>query len=1160
MRTNKRMIGLVSALMLIGAGVVQATVMPFTGWAGINYNIEDYYDAVGENYGSRISSSPVAYHEDTWGSNISAVFTKGNGWTSHIELTWAPGVNSDYDTYTSWNGRGDVAQTDGSSATNPLDIVFTPDAGYGVLINSFALDEWVGSATEMNWFIFDDTGTLASGHWSGFGGAGGRSTINTGLTTVDIPPGKAVTLRFEQTSGNTTYTAVDNIDFDEILAEALIDVAPTSLNVSEEGPTSDSYQIVLAYEPNADGPGAGGADTVLILCEPNGAGSGKDTDINIGNGPGGKIILTFTSDSWDTPQTITVTAVNDSDIEGDRAVEIRHRVLSAADPNYAGAYVPKVTVNITDNDIPEITLIETRDYTYVSESGATDSYTLSLNIQPTAELTIEILQDSNELRLNGAGAGASVTLTFTTTNWDTAQTVTVAAAQDDIYEGDHTALITHTVGGTSQYATWPDAGGVTIADVYVYIGDDDPETLTDGLVAYYPLDGNPNDYSGNGHHGTLVAAHPDWVTGVLGGALDMDAQEYISIGVADIVPPWTASMWVKRQDNPNPGAILMRSSAFALKLEQWYNTKNVGFTRFGVADYNFGYSAPLESWVHLVFVGTKSGTTLWVDGEARGYVGASISCPMNTISAASESLYAVLDEVAIWERALSGTEIRKLHDGTETDPDPILHLRLDNDLVDSSGRSNHGIMASVDADDPNWVAGKMLGALQFYGDDYVTMDGVARDITDNDTTWNLWVNITQSKTWHTLLAVNTAGGGNVVMLELANGEPDIYEADGEQAYTGVNIIDGQWHMLTYVRSGAIGTIYIDGAPKATHSAVSYNFSANDRWSLAQEWDGGPTPSDFAIGTIDDVLVWDRALSLSEVQELYNDGAGMDYPNPAGLQIVQTDGATEVNEEGATSDTYTVALNNQPGGTVVVTVDSADPNITVLGAPVSLTFTSANWDTPQTITVRAVDDLIFFELDHAAVITHTAAGDPNYDGFVDTLTVIVIDNDVPAVTVVPTTLSIFEGESATYTVALSDEPVKETGDVLVTVDPNDGGYGLELDLGAGAGEPITLTFTKTSWDTAQTVTVMVLENTVLTSDRSATITHMVSSDGAYDGIAVDSVSVSIKEDECGYWGYSPMDFNQDCRVDLLDLHEFLSEWLICTDPVGSGCIKGVQESG
>ena len=108
-----------------------------------------------------------------------------------------------------------------------------------------------------------------------------------------------------------------------------------------------------------------------------------------------------------------------------------------------------------------ITLTQTGGTTNVTEGGATDSYTLVLNSQPTADVAISL------------NAGTQVTtstnsLTFTPANWNVAQTVTVTAVDDAVVEGSHNGAITHSVTSTdAQY------NNITIAQIAVGITDND---------------------------------------------------------------------------------------------------------------------------------------------------------------------------------------------------------------------------------------------------------------------------------------------------------------------------------------------------------------------------------------------------------------------------------------------------------------------------------------------------------------------------------------------------------------------------------------------------------------------------------------------------------------------------------------------------------------
>lgn len=185
----------------------------------------------------------------------------------------------------------------------------------------------------------------------------------------------------------------------------------------------------------------------------------------------------------------------------------------------------------------------------------------------------------------------------------------------------------------------------------------DSASGVEGLAAYWPFDGDTLDYSGNGVDGTAVGS-PVYETGQIGDAIYINGPvgESVTIGAADIAPPWSVSLWAKKKANRVSQAML-NSAVYSLRLEQYNNTYKVGFTHYGIADYPFNYTANIEEWVYLVFVGTSSDVSLWGNGSFIGSIGASINCPMDTISRDLDALNAVLDDVAVLNRELSESEI-----------------------------------------------------------------------------------------------------------------------------------------------------------------------------------------------------------------------------------------------------------------------------------------------------------------------------------------------------------------------------------------------------------------------------------------------------------------------------------------------------------------------
>jgi hypothetical protein len=214
------------------------------------------------------------------------------------------------------------------------------------------------------------------------------------------------------------------------------------------------------------------------------------------------------------------------------------------------------------------------------------------------------------------------------------------------------------------------------------------------------------DSSGNNRDGTIHNAAR--VAGLEGGAIEFTGSgQYIDISSSDISVPWTVSLWVKRQSSPNSLSTLLNSSNSSLRLEQFNNTKKVGFTKPGVADYAFNYEAPIGQWRHLVFVGTQTGTSLWVNGSFVETISASISCPMSTVSVswAGGELYGAIDDLRIYSDALDQDYISYLYSTMPPDyassPIPFTgatNVSIDADLswIASPGATSHKVYFGTD--------------------------------------------------------------------------------------------------------------------------------------------------------------------------------------------------------------------------------------------------------------------------------------------------------------------------------------------------------------------------------------------------------------------------------------------------------------------------------
>jgi len=179
-------------------------------------------------------------------------------------------------------------------------------------------------------------------------------------------------------------------------------------------------------------------------------------------------------------------------------------IVDGEDKDFSGSFVfaevgtYNVTVTIEDDEgygteefevqvtpAPGVILTETGGSTDVTEGGATDdTYTVQLAVSPKAGTQVTILITS------GRQLGASPSsLTFDDSNWDQPQTVTVTAVDDDVVEGDHMGLITHSASSTDTEDEYheipvnPLTATVTdneaLADVLIQFTDEFGNTITD---------------------------------------------------------------------------------------------------------------------------------------------------------------------------------------------------------------------------------------------------------------------------------------------------------------------------------------------------------------------------------------------------------------------------------------------------------------------------------------------------------------------------------------------------------------------------------------------------------------------------------------------------------------------------------------------------------
>jgi hypothetical protein len=226
-----------------------------------------------------------------------------------------------------------------------------------------------------------------------------------------------------------------------------VTVSPISGDTTEAGGTA-TFTVVLDAPPTDD-------VTISLLSD------------NTSEGTTSAASLTFTTANWDSPQTVTVTGVDDTVSDGNITYHIVTGAAVSTDANYSGLTVADVTVVNLDDELPEISVAVapssvTEDgagtlvYTFTRSGDTTSALTVNFSVSGTATFTTDYGQ-------TGAASFDATTGTVTFAAGSDTATVTLDPVPDTTAEGDETAVLTVATGTGYTIGTAAAATG-TIAD------------------------------------------------------------------------------------------------------------------------------------------------------------------------------------------------------------------------------------------------------------------------------------------------------------------------------------------------------------------------------------------------------------------------------------------------------------------------------------------------------------------------------------------------------------------------------------------------------------------------------------------------------------------------------------------------------------------------
>lgn len=437
-----------------------------------------------------------------------------------------------------------------------------------------------------------------------------------------------------------------------------------------------------------------------------------------------------------------------------------------------------------------------------------------------------------------------------------------------------------------------------------------PLPISRNLVSYWKLEDTADSVGSN----TLTNNNSvTFVAGKIGNAADFgSSNSNKSLTVASQLglaknDARSISVWVQVTTNPSSNNVAVfnatqyNSSGVGYDIEYHNNggtyQLRVGRWRNGTDDaHAYIRTLTVGTWYHIVYTFSGTAEVVYLNGVQLGTnsptiadgtagIGDTFNIGNNTFG---RYLSGLVDELGVWSRTLSSDEVSQLFNSGRGNAYPLTdnpslygglgYWKLD----ESSGNASDSIGSNTAVNtSTTYGTGKINNGAVFNGSSSRLNTSSNYSLSTGDFTLSHWFK----------KAANTGNMGMVTTRDAdtsgfstAWGNSDnkvsvfIRSNTGDDIITyGTAITDTNWHHLLVTRLSGTMRLYIDGSDVGnTSSARTMNNSNGFAFGYLRIT-GGTAPDHFFNGTLDEILVANRAFSPTEVSQLFLHGGGVQYP-------------------------------------------------------------------------------------------------------------------------------------------------------------------------------------------------------------------------------------------------------------------------------------------
>lgn len=234
-------------------------------------------------------------------------------------------------------------------------------------------------------------------------------------------------------------------------------------------------------------------------------------------------------------------------------------------------------------------------------------------------------------------------------------------------------------------------------------------------------------------------------------------------------------------------------------------------------------------------------------------------------------------------------------------------------VTDSTGNGNDGT-ATTNTNNLYDATAKIGSSFDFSASEKVPLTNMLSG--EAEFSYCAWVQTNALGAYRRVISKDNNAVSYNILLRMTNGnkfQGSVNNGAGDTYITGsTTITTGTWYFVAVTYSSGHLNLYVNGSSDATEvtTATGNLRTASDILTMASyrdatgQWDG----------LIDEVSVWNRALTSTDITDLYNSGSGLSYPfstvaSPSALSLSTTDNEPSI-----------IASNGQTGLNLSITLN------------------------------------------------------------------------------------------------------------------------------------------------------------------------------------------------------------------------------------------------